>query len=110
MNVALRASLFDFIADPLHTASALRHVQDGLLLIENGGITARGDYADLRGRLAPSTQLLDYSGCLITPGFVDTHIHLPQVDVIASPAPGLLEWLERHTFPVEARFSDAAVS
>jgi guanine deaminase len=110
MKAAVRATLFDFVADPSYTAGALRHVEDGLLFIEDGVITARGNYADLRDRLSPSTQLLDYSGCLITPGFVDTHIHLPQVDVIASPAAGLLEWLERHTFPAEARFSDPVVS
>jgi guanine deaminase len=109
MNVALRASLFDFVADPSDTAGALRYVEDGLLFMEDGVITARGDYARLRDRLGPSTQFIDYSGCLITPGFIDTHIHLPQVDVIASPAAGLLEWLERHTFPAEARFSDPAV-
>jgi guanine deaminase len=109
MNVALRASLFDLVADPSHTAGALRYVEDGLLFMEDGVITARGDYAGLRDRLGPSTQFIDYSGCLITPGFIDTHIHLPQVDVIASPAAGLLEWLERHTFPAEARFSDPAV-
>lgn len=45
---------------------------------------------------------------LIAPGFVDLHIHFPQVDVIGSPAEGLLPWLENHTFVQEARFADAA--
>lgn len=48
----------------------------------------------------------DHRGCLIAPGFVDAHVHFAQLDVIGSPAAGLLEWLERHTFPAEARFSD----
>lgn len=50
----------------------------------------------------------DHRGCLIAPGFVDAHVHFSQLDVIGSPAAGLLEWLERHTFPAEARFSDPA--
>jgi guanine deaminase len=36
------------------------------------------------------------------------HIHYPQVDVIGSPADGLLPWLENYTFPQETRFSDPA--
>ena len=41
---------------------------------------------------------------LIVPGFIDTHIHFPQTDMIASPSPGLLHWLETYTFPEERRF------
>jgi guanine deaminase len=110
MRLALRSGLFDFVADPSHSSGALRYIEDGLLLIENGVIAAVGDYATLRTQIPPQTRLLDYSGLLVTPGFIDTHIHLPQVDVIASPASGLLEWLERHTFPAEARFSDPEVA
>ncbi|MFM8576120.1 MAG: guanine deaminase, partial [Limnohabitans sp.] len=39
-------------------------------------------------------------------GFVDLHVHYPQTDVIASPADGLLPWLERYTFPHERQFAD----
>ncbi len=49
----------------------------------------------------------DFRQCLVVPGFVDAHLHFPQLDVIASPADGLLDWLERHTFPTEQRFEDA---
>jgi guanine deaminase len=45
---------------------------------------------------------------LIAPGFVDLHVHYPQLDVIASPADGLLPWLETYTFVQEARFGDLA--
>jgi guanine deaminase len=110
MRLAIRASLFDFSADPSFTSGALRRVDDGLLIVEGGRIEASGEYAALRARIDAQTTVLDYSGCLVTPGFVDTHIHLPQLDVIASPASGLLEWLEQHTFPAEAAFSDPAVA
>jgi guanine deaminase len=110
MRLAVRASLFDFRTDPSWTSDALRYVEDGLVVVEQGVIEASGDYAGLRHLVDARTKMLDYSGCLVTPGFVDTHIHLPQVDVIASPAPGLLQWLERYTFPAEARFSDPAIA
>ena len=47
-----------------------------------------------------------YRDKLIVPGFIDTHLHFPQTEMIASPAPGLLPWLETYTFPTEARFAD----
>ncbi len=109
-RTALRATLFDFVDDPLRSEQAARVIDDGLLLIDGGRIAARGEFAALREALAGDDELLDLTGCIVAPGFIDTHIHLPQVDVIASPAPGLLEWLERHTFPVEARYADPAVA
>jgi guanine deaminase len=48
----------------------------------------------------------DYRGKFIMPGFIDAHIHYPQTDMIASPAPGLLPWLEQYTFPTERKFAD----
>jgi len=50
--------------------------------------------------------MVDCFGSLILPGFVDTHIHYPQTDVIASYGSQLLDWLERYTYPAEARFAD----
>jgi guanine deaminase len=47
-----------------------------------------------------------YPGCLIIPGMIDAHIHFPQLDIIASHGEGLLQWLERYTFPAEAAFAD----
>ena len=110
MRLALRASLFDFQADPSYSSDASRFIDDGLVCVDDGVITRCGDYSTLKAGFAADAKLLDYSGCFITPGFIDTHIHLPQIDVIASPASGLLDWLERHTFPVEARFGDPEVA
>lgn len=109
-RTALRATLFDFAADPLRAEHAARVIENGLLLLDGGRIAARGEFAALRDTLDGDDELLELTGCIVAPGFIDTHIHLPQVDVIASPAPGLLEWLERHTFPVEARYADPAVA
>jgi len=47
-------------------------------------------------------------GRIIAPGFVDMHLHFPQINVIGSPADGLLPWLENYTFPEEQRFADPA--
>jgi len=43
---------------------------------------------------------------LIFPGFVDAHVHYPQLPVMASYGTSLLEWLDRYTFPEETRYGD----
>lgn len=101
-----RASLLYFSDDPQFSEHACRWHEDGLLQVEQGRITAVGDYGDLADRLPPDAAVLDYRGRIIMPGFIDTHIHYPQTDLIASPAQGLLPWLEQHTFPLEANFGD----
>ena len=103
---AYRASLLHFHADPAFDASAHGWHEDGLLIVADGKVQAAGDYATLHATLPPGTPLHDYSGKLIMPGFIDTHVHYPQSDMIASPAPGLLPWLERYTFPTERQFAD----
>ena len=51
---------------------------------------------------------LDLGGedSLICPGFVDTHLHLPQFDSIGIDGLELLEWLDTVIFPAEARWED----
>jgi guanine deaminase len=107
-NQAYRAALLHFIADPAISENAYVHFSDGLLVIKDGRVHAIGDYADLQDSLAPNTVVHDYRGKLIVPGFIDTHVHYPQTDMIASPAPGLLPWLEQYTFPTERKFADPA--
>ena len=105
---AVRGSLLDFTDDPAFSGSAHRWEEDGLLVVEQGKIRAAGAYAALAPGLAPGTPVIDRRGRIISPGFIDTHIHYPQTDMIASPAEGLLPWLDTWTFPAERRFGDLA--
>jgi guanine deaminase len=104
---AVRGEIVSFDDDPRNSPQALRHWRDGLVVIEDGRIAAVGDAAKL---LRPDTPVDDWRGKLILPGFVDTHIHYPQTDVIASRGEQLLGWLERYTFPAESRFGDPAIA
>lgn len=103
---AYRASLLHFHADPAFSENAFSWHRDGLLVVEDGKVRAAGDYEVLKAGLAPGVTVHDYSGKLIMPGFIDAHLHFPQTDMIASPAPGLLPWLETYTFPTERQFGD----
>jgi guanine deaminase len=106
---AYRAALLYFTG-PAQAA----YEADGLLVTgpDSQGrqvVQAVGSYQALVPRFAdvPTEHL---PGRIIAPGFVDMHIHYPQLDVIGSPADGLLPWLENYTFPEESRFSGAAHS
>jgi guanine deaminase len=105
---AFRASLLYFYADPAFDDRAHAWHEDGLLLLEGDRIKAAGDWSALAPTLPQGVTVHDYRGCIITPGFIDTHLHFPQTDMIASPAPGLLPWLDTYTFPSERRFDDPA--
>ena len=52
-----------------------------------------------------ANETIDASGCIIMPGLVNTHTHLPMVCFrgMADDLP-LMEWLNCHIFPAEARF------
>jgi guanine deaminase len=105
---AYRASVLHFHADPAFSEQAHTWHADGLLVVADGKVVAAGDYATVFPTLAPGTSVIDYRGKIIVPGFIDTHVHFPQTDMIASPAPGLLPWLETYTFPTERQFGDPA--
>lgn len=108
-TVAFRAAILHFLGDPADLGEATTaYFDDGLLVICAGKVSAVGHAADLMPNLAPDTPVTDYRGKLIVPGFVDTHIHYAQTDIIASYGEQLLAWLEKYTFPTEQRFADRA--
>ena len=105
-QTAYRARLLTFRDDPAHAADGAVFEEDGLLLVEDGRVVAAGAYTALAARIAPDAVIKSMRDKLIVPGFIDAHIHYPQTDMIASPAPGLLPWLNTYTFPTERAFAD----
>jgi len=95
------------LADPgEHSdASAIEYFEDGLLLLEDGLVVEAGA-ADALLQQVGDTPVEDYSGKLLVPGFIDCHVHFPQLDIIAGYGEQLLDWLNRYAYPVEQRFSD----
>lgn len=106
-RTAYRSRLLYFTAMPSAEDDATVFLEDGLLVVEQGRIAQIGDYGLLAASLPAGTPVIDWRGKLIVPGFIDTHVHYPQTDMIASAAAGLLPWLETWTFPTERRFEDA---
>ncbi|MBV9884871.1 MAG: guanine deaminase [Sphingomonadaceae bacterium] len=104
---AFRGEILSVPDDPAHAgAEAIRHHEDGLLVVEDGLVLACGPATELADRFGdvPFEKLEG----LIVPGFVDAHVHYPQIERIASHGEQLMQWLERHIFPAEMAFADRA--
>jgi guanine deaminase len=105
-RLALRGDLLDFVGTPSRgdvRSSAPRFRPGHWLLIDAGRIVGVQPGAPDAG-----WQRIDHAGRLILPGFIDTHVHSAQLDVIGSWGAQLLDWLETYTFPAEVRQADAA--
>jgi guanine deaminase len=98
--------VLSFLDEPrLAGAGALKIIDDGAVLVEDGRIAAVGESSAIRLR-APGATVDDHTGKLVMPGFIDTHIHYPQTRVIASYGAQLLEWLQKYTFVEEQKLRD----
>lgn len=89
-------------------SASYTYEEDGALLIADGRIAAAGTFAELRAEAEEGIAVVDHRPHLILPGFIDPHIHFPQMQVTASYAADLLEWLNTYTFVEEQRFADPA--
>lgn len=99
-----RARIFTPVADPFAggVESSHRYFEDGHLAVSvEGRIVSVGDWSD-----APDGEVVDLPQKLIAPGFIDTHLHAPQLEMIGSYGGHLLEWLNRYTFPTERQFEE----
>jgi len=102
-----RGSFLDTPDDPFQ-GGVLRAEEDGGLLVDDSGtITARGTYAAVAAAY-PDADVVDLSGGLVLPGFVDTHVHFPQLRCIGALGMSLLDWLESCALPEESRMSEPA--
>ncbi|MGZ7041331.1 MAG: guanine deaminase, partial [Thermoanaerobaculia bacterium] len=102
-----RAQLFTPVADPFVSpeavSSSYRYHEDGSITFDDEGRISRA------GPWDPTTtgEVVNLGrDTLMVPGFIDTHIHAPQLEMIGSYGGHLLEWLNRYTFPTEAKFRD----
>ncbi|MGD9503035.1 MAG: guanine deaminase [Methyloceanibacter sp.] len=108
--VALRGTLVSFAGDPflMGPDEAVRHESDGLVVCRGGLIEAAGPYGELRRTLSAEVPIADYSGCIISAGLIDAHIHYVQSGIIAAPGKRLLDWVSDYVYPVEESFADEA--
>jgi guanine deaminase len=103
----LRGRVLTFVEEPqgLDDTPSYRFWEDGAVEIADGKVLRVGDFTGSHG---PDVEVIDHRPHLIVPGFIDPHIHYPQMQVIGSYAGGLLEWLNTYTFVEEQKFMDFA--
>ena len=106
----IRGRLLSFNRAPEHAgdSESYFYAEDGALLVRDGKIAATGAYADVKSKAGADATEIDHRPHLILPGLIDCHVHFPQMQVIASYAANLLEWLNTYTFPEECRFVESA--
>jgi len=106
---AIRGPVLTFAGDPfLHGArDTVRFERDALIVIEDGRIARFGPACESSAALPPGVALEAYGDdSLVMPGFVDCHVHFPQIEIIGGGGVQLLDWLEKYTFPCEEQFAD----
>ena len=103
----LRGRVLSFIDEPqsIDDAKSYRYIEDGAVVIGDGKIVMIGEF---NARAAAHHEVIDHRPNLIMAGFIDPHIHFPQMQVIGSYAANLLEWLNTYTFVEEQKFGDEA--
>ena len=101
------ATVVDTPGDPFAEGPAAALAEDGALLVQDGVIRARGSLAALR-TAHPDEPVTRLDGGLLLPGFVDTHVHFPQIRAIGGMGLPLLDWLERYALPEESKLADPA--
>lgn len=105
---AIRSAAINFIADPflVGSDSGIEYISDALIVIENGKIKSFGSYDQLKSTLSADVKIKTYKDSLLLPGFVDTHIHYPQTQIIGAYGSQLIDWLNNYTFIAEQQFKD----
>ncbi|WP_029698081.1 amidohydrolase family protein, partial [Franconibacter helveticus] len=106
-TTAIRGHFFDIsdVADSAEEiAQRARSLEDGLLFLDGGRIVSLVPWEEGCAQLRHENDYQDYRGKLIVPGFVDSHIHYPQTEMIGAYGEQLLTWLENYTFPVEGQY------
>ena len=103
----LRGRILSFKSRPLGADDHDSYVyhEDGAVLIDGTMIAAMGEYDEV-AKKAPDARIIDHRPHLITPGFIDAHNHMPQMQVIGSYGTQLLDWLKTYTFPAEQAMAD----
>ncbi|MBF23935.1 MAG: guanine deaminase [Pusillimonas sp.] len=104
---AIRGPFITFNNNPFSVGdeNALVHESDGLIIINDGTIEYAGAYSDGASRLE-GCEVKSFPNHLITPGFIDTHVHYPQLPIIGAYGAQLIDWLNTYTFVAEQRYDD----
>ena len=84
----------------------VRHENKGAVVVGDDGTILWTGPLSLLPRGFQQVVTDDHGDNIVMAGFIDAHIHFPQLRLLAAPGKDLLDWLTRFTFPEEARYGD----
>lgn len=82
----------------------LTFIRDGALIVENGIITKIDDFHKIKHEITTEDDFIDYGDAILTPGFIDMHIHTNQTSVASYSGKDIVKWLDEQAFPTEIQF------
>lgn len=109
-QAATMQNLQQLAADELFANNELlTFIRDGAMIVENGIIVDIGEFHVLKKRITAEDNLVDYGERLITPGFIDTHLHAMQTSINGHSVKteDVTKWLNDVVFPREMIFKSA---
>ena len=106
----IRGRVLTFVAEPqgIDDKTSYRYFEDGAVFVRGGKVVDAGDYADISKLAGADVEVADHRPNLVLPGLIDTHLHFPQTQAIASYGAQLLEWLNTYIFVEEQKFARPA--
>lgn len=107
---AIRGPVLTYTGDPFQhgVERTRRYESDAIVVMAHGRIARVGPASEVRPLLPPGTRVVDYGRhALILAGFIDCHVHFPQISIIGAGGLQLIDWLNKYTFVAEQRFGDA---
>ncbi|WP_150464530.1 guanine deaminase [Francisella sp. XLW-1] len=107
-NATLQSLLGHKVDNLFSDSKDYTFLRDGAVVVENGLITEVNDFHKIN--IGENDKLIDYSGKLIMPGLIDTHMHTTQTKAVGAYGEKLLEWLDGYIFPSEASFNSSSLA
>lgn len=109
---AVRGDLVYFTGNPFDTPveECFVHQPDGVVVMANGLVTRVGPAAEILPGLPDGTPVDHYPGCLVGPGFIDSHVHYAQTGMMAAYGDQLIDWLNNHTYVAEGAMADRGLA
>ncbi|ASY65669.1 Guanine deaminase (plasmid) [Sinorhizobium sojae CCBAU 05684] len=107
-DLLIRGRVLTFVREPqgVDDSESYQFYEDGAVLVISGRISAVGHHRDVAAEAGGRVQVVDHRPHLVLPGLIDTHLHFPQTQAIASYGAQLLEWLNTYIFVEEQKFRE----
>ncbi|MCA1406650.1 guanine deaminase [Ensifer sp. IC3342] len=105
-ELLIRGRVLTFVKEPegIDDTASYHFFEDGAVLVRNGKIAGIGAHGDVAKQAGEGVKVADHRPHLVLPGLIDTHLHFPQTQAIASYGAQLLQWLNTYIFVEEQKF------